>query len=517
MSETKKINAKRHEEKLLKSRDSNLSVLAFGTLITMHMVGGFLGSLIFDHWLMVSLSRLGLMFIGYSAIDGSVKNYLSAMSSDDGVFTDGAVKNRLKNSAKMVLLATILFSIVSNFFVSDFMVGESNYKGFNKEVFDAIKRDSSLKVLAMGQLSSISETAKQDLIDSRNKAKSILEQAVNSGGNRWKKDYLAHKDNRAKWFWKCKTKGTTCPQNYIDYRNRILAAEEEGRKIISESVGGNEGIKNALASTLSYKVSADSTLVDLSSNVGEMESERKWSRWMIIGALSCLVLISGFFAYRNTIMLVDLRSIHGQQAEEKDSLFELVVVDFVNKILQIFLTIISTVIIQPYHWIRKSRFVLEYTLNGETIAKTKTKNYKSKTKTFSAKFPIDTENEQQKSRYNDGNGKNEENETKPKRKRETIDITNGQVYISGSLVSVSIKTTKNDIRYFKYNGSVFIIHKGRNGNEKAIDLSNIKTNLNSNRSKLKNGVGVPSTVQKSINLYLEYFDVINMVNKGELV
>ena len=346
-----------------------LSVLALGSILVTHMIGAHIGKLLFPTLpLLQLLTKIFFVAMGWAAIDWVLANALASASNvDEEEGKDGENKKYSKRPvwvfALVALASTLALSLVSNYFISNQLAGKTHLSGFNQMVAKSMAQDSSLKSQAFAILQDAPKTQNKLITGALAEKGRLIAAAVNKGSESWKKDYQRGRNNPEAFFWKCRR----CPQRYKDYRNGILAAIEEGDKIVSTARNHQSNLQASLSPTLSYQLSNDSLLLAVKKNTDQLEQERKERESQINTILLCMTLGCGILSLILTYVLREHRRKYGQQVIENNARMFMLIFDVFSRLGNGLLDIGYTVIVQPFNWLQRKGWLKRYRLSPNRL------------------------------------------------------------------------------------------------------------------------------------------------------
>ena len=348
-----------------------LAILAFGSVLVTHMIGAHIGKLLFPTLpFMLLLTKVFFVAMGWAAIDWVLANALASASNVDEEETtpDGEKKNISKRPvwvfALVALASTLALSLVSNYFISNQLAGKTHLSGFNQMVVKSMAQDSSLKAKAFAILADAPKTQNKLVTGALAQKAALVSSAVAKGSDSWKKDYQLGKNNRDKaFFWKCRR----CPEKYKAYRRSILAAEEEGEKIVSVARNHQQTVQASLSPTLSYQLSSDSLLLAVKKNTEQLEQERKDRESQINVILLCMTLGCGILSLILTYVLREHRKRYGQQVVEDNVRLFMLIFDVFSRLGNGLLDIGYTLIVQPFNYFHKKGWLKRYRLSANRL------------------------------------------------------------------------------------------------------------------------------------------------------
>jgi len=346
-----------------------LSVLALGSILVTHMIGAHIGKLLFPTLpLLQLLTKIFFVAMGWAAIDWVLANALASASNvDEEEGKDGENKKYSKRPvwvfALVALASTLALSLVSNYFISNQLAGKTHLSGFNQMVAKSMAQDSSLKSQAFAILQDAPKTQNKLITGALAEKGRLIAAAVNKGSESWKKDYQRGRNNSEAFFWKCRR----CPQRYKDYRNGILAAIEEGDKIVSTARNHQSNLQASLSPTLSYQLSNDSLLLAVKKNTDQLEQERKERESQINTILLCMTLGCGILSLILTYVLREHRRKYGQQVIENNARMFMLIFDVFSRLGNGLLDIGYTLIVQPFNWLQRKGWLKRYRLSPNRL------------------------------------------------------------------------------------------------------------------------------------------------------
>lgn len=346
-----------------------LSVLALGSILVTHMIGAHIGKLLFPTLpLLQLLTKVFFVAMGWAAIDWVLANALASASNvDEEEGKDGENKKYSKRPvwvfALVALASTLALSLVSNYFISNQLAGKTHLSGFNQMVAKSMAQDSSLKSQAFAILQDAPKTQNKLITGALAEKGRLIAAAVNKGSESWKKDYQRGRNNSEAFFWKCRR----CPQRYKDYRNGILAAIEEGDKIVSTARNHQSNLQASLSPTLSYQLSNDSLLLAVKKNTDQLEQERKERESQINTILLCMTLGCGILSLILTYVLREHRRKYGQQVIENNARMFMLIFDVFSRLGNGLLDIGYTLIVQPFNWLQRKGWLKRYRLSPNRL------------------------------------------------------------------------------------------------------------------------------------------------------
>lgn len=349
-------NAYSQEWAYVKGRVFTLNLLALGSLVVTFRLGGFIGNMVSENGSVVFVIRLIFMWLAYMAVDWVLKNSLAAASNVQKDETSSPTPKSVIRFAGAALLTTLGLSIASNPFISSELAGESYLPQFNQEIVAAIQRDSSLKMEAFAALKEAGKAQDEKIKAAYNQKKVLVSEAIAKGSTSWKDDYYLHKSNPKAWFWTC----TKCPSEYKSYRDGILEAIREGDKLIANAQGYSSSVQAALSPTLAYSVSQDTFLLAMKGNVQKLENERQTAQKRLNLILLVMTLMFGGLSVGLTIVLRDHRKQHGQQVPDGNVRMAMVILDMSNRLGEMITDVIYTVILQPFNYLKRKRWIKSY-------------------------------------------------------------------------------------------------------------------------------------------------------------
>jgi hypothetical protein len=218
----KQLNAQRKEKGYIIGRQAALVMLALGTSIAMFRLGGYIGQEAFpgSFWA-IFIIRMALVTLGFFGVDFIAQNALSSASditsqsdmtildrSGSTIHTvDKTLGKRILNFGIMALMATIIISTFSNYFVSSDLIGSSKLGLINKRIDRLTQQDSITKLKAFDIIEQAGEEERIRIREAKQQAGQLLAEAIAKGSSSWQSDYQKHKNNPRGWFWVC----TECP------------------------------------------------------------------------------------------------------------------------------------------------------------------------------------------------------------------------------------------------------------------------------------------------------------------
>jgi hypothetical protein len=348
-----------------------LTILALGSVLVTHMIGSHIGVLLFPTLFLPQLCvRVFFVAMGWAAIDWVLANALASASNVDEE-TEGKDGKKQKTGKRSVwvfaiaaLASTLALSIVSNYFISNQLAGKTHLSGFNQMVAKSMAQDSSLKAKAFSILEDAPKVQNKLVTDALAQKASLVAQAISKGSTSWKNDYLRDKNNRDKgFFWKCRR----CPEKYKAYRRAIIAAEEEGEKIVAAARNHQLTVQQSLTPTLSYQLANDSLLLAVKENTEQLEQERKDRESQINTILLCMTLGCGVLSLILTYVLREHRKRYGQQVIENNVRLFMVMFDVFARLGNGLMDIIYTVIVQPFNFLQKKGWIKRYRLSPNRL------------------------------------------------------------------------------------------------------------------------------------------------------
>jgi hypothetical protein len=345
-----------------------LAILAFGSILVTHMIGAHIGQLLFPTLpLMLLLTKVFFVAMGWAAIDWVLANALSSASNVDEEESEDGKKTSKRPVwvfALTALASTLALSLVSNYFISNQLAGKTHLSGFNQMVEKSMAQDSSLKSKAFTILADAPKIQNKLVTDALAQKGRLVAAAVEKGSRSWRKDYLRDKNNRDKgFFWKCRR----CPENYKAYRREILAAENEGEKLVSAARNHQINLQASLSPTLSYQLASDSLLLAVKKNTEQLEQERKERESQINIILLCMTLGCGLLALILTYVLREHRKIYGQQVVENNARLFMLVFDVFSRLGNGLMDIGYTLIVQPFNWLQRKGWLKRYRLSPNRL------------------------------------------------------------------------------------------------------------------------------------------------------
>ncbi len=345
-----------------------LSVLALGSVLVTHLIGSYIGKLLFPTLPLLQLLTTGFFVaMGWAAIDWVLANALASASNVDEEAKDGEKKKYSKRPvwgfALVALASTLALSLVSNYFISNQLAGKTHLSGFNQMVAKSMVQDSSLKSQAFTILADAPKTQNKLVTEATAEKDRLIAAAVRQGSDSWKKDYQRGRNNRQAFFWTCRR----CPQRYKDYRNGILNAIEEGDKILAAARNHQSNLQYSLSPTLSYQLSSDSLLLAVKKNTEQMEQERKERESQINTILLCMTLGCGLLALILTYVLKEHRKQYGQQVIEDNVRVFMLVFDVFQRLGNGLMDIGYTVIVQPFNFFQRKGWLKRYQLSANRL------------------------------------------------------------------------------------------------------------------------------------------------------
>ncbi len=375
-SNNAKQSAYNQEWAYVQGRKFLLILLALGSLLVTFRIGGYVGSLMFPPSSFgILLMRIVFVAIGYAGIDWVLANALasaSSISSKDVIVIDddtgqeipqhyGKIRRSVWVFALVALLTTIGLSIVSNFFLSAQMAGESYLPAFNEQVTETMRRDSVFKMKAFKALETAKQEESQRISEAQAERKRLIAAAVATGSKSWRQDYQLHKNNQRAWFWTC----TSCPRSYRRYRERIKAAMVEGDDLVAEAKGHTQSVEEALKPTLSYQMANDSMLLFVKQNILHLETERKQRERNLNLILLVLTIGSGILALILTIVLREHRKEHSQLVLEDHVRPVMIILDMTDRFGSALSDLVFTLIAHPFNGLKRIGIVKTYRLQDK--------------------------------------------------------------------------------------------------------------------------------------------------------
>lgn len=349
-------NAYQQEWAYVKGRTFTLNLLALGSLVVTFRLGGFIGNMVSSNDNVVFSVRLIFMWLAYMAVDWVLKNALAAASNVQKDEEDSPTPKSVMRFAAAALVTTLGLSLASNPFISSELAGKSYLPEFNQEIVAAIQRDSTLKMEAFAALKEAGEVEDGKVQAAYRQKKVLVAEAVAKGSKSWKNDYQLHKNNPKAWFWTCQK----CPSEYKAYREGILAAIQEGDKLIANAQGYSSSVQATLSPTLSYSVSQDTFLLAMKGNVQKLEKERQTAEKRLNTVLLVMTIMFGGLSVGLTIVLRDHRKQHGQLVPDGNVRMVMIVLDMSNRLGEIVTDIIYTLILQPFNYLKRKRWIKSY-------------------------------------------------------------------------------------------------------------------------------------------------------------
>ena len=347
-----------------------LSVLAFGSVLVTHMIGAHIGKLLFPTLpLLQLLTKIFFVAMGWAAIDWVLANALASAShvDEEEENKDGEKKKYSKRPvwvfALVALASTLALSLVSNYFISNQLAGETHLSGFNQMVAKSMAQDSSLKSQAFAILKDAPKTQNKLVTEALAQKGRLMGVAIKKGSESWKKDYQRGRNNPKAFFWTCRR----CPQRYKDYRNGILNAIEEGDKILAVARNHQSNLQASLSPTLSYQLSNDSLLLAVKKNTEQLEHERKERESQINIILLCMTLGCGILSLILTYVLREHRRKYGQQVIENNARFFMLIFDVFSRFGNGLLDIGYTLIVQPFNYFQRKGWLKRYQLSANRL------------------------------------------------------------------------------------------------------------------------------------------------------
>jgi len=116
------------------------------------------------------------------------------------------------------------------------------------------------------------------------------EAAASTSHGSWKRDYRTAKNQPNHWFWTCK-QGSGCPANYIEYRESILAARAEGKRLIAQA-GGSPTLAGAPAGGGSLAILERLSVADSTSATMALQLQAVRTKALVMAEGICLVLVA---------------------------------------------------------------------------------------------------------------------------------------------------------------------------------------------------------------------------------
>lgn len=369
----KELNAQKKEKGYIIGRQASLIMLALGTSIAMFRLGGYIGDEAFpESNLVIFIIRLLLVGLGFFGVDFIAQNALSSASDitsqPDVVLKDknGStihtvnedLAKRILNFGVLALVATILISTFSNYFVSSDLIGSSKLGLINDRIDLLTRQDSITKLKAFELIENAGAEESSRVNEAIEAAQDSLKVAIDSGSAHWQEDYRKHKDNPEAWFWVC----TKCAKEYQAYRKRILRAIEQGNKKILSARGYSEDVRSSLSPTLSYSLTNDTTLHIYSQNIMAIENERKARGSTLFWLMTVFTIICGIISYAITIMLRDHRLHFGQFILEDHVTPIEQAIDMLIKVVVAIRDLFYTILSAPYKYMKDNNWIRAYEL-----------------------------------------------------------------------------------------------------------------------------------------------------------
>jgi len=361
----------------VQARGFVLNFLALGTMLMFYRIGSMIAERGFpDIPFMLWILRGVMVGIAYYAIDWGLKIVLTDASataappshikdiSGNKIEPDQERKSTyLWRVAIFAVSITTGISLTSNFFVSADLSGESHLPEYLQTLEREALRDSTMKMQAFLLLEAAPTLQSQMIKDARSEAHRLLREAVNSGTPSWKADYNAHKNNRKAWFWTC----FDCPSKYKAYRNRIIAAIEEGESIISETGGYTQQITATLSPTLARDISQDSTTIEVKTAIYQLEAEREEKEKAINIVLMIMTIAGAMLALVLTWLLKKHREYNGQLINDNPARFLMVATDITNRMRRIFSDILYSLTFHQHERALNRGYLVSYTVEEQNV------------------------------------------------------------------------------------------------------------------------------------------------------
>lgn len=169
-------------------------------------------------------------------------------------------------------------------------------------------RNDSIAIASRGAIvAQALESEGARMENARKQAQALEKAAAKTSHASWYSDYLAAKNNSSHWLWTC-TGGSGCPREYRQYRDRILAARQEGARIIADAQGlvttisGNSSASDDRFVIDAIKSASKADSVLLARNEYLFNIKRKALVSIEIGCMIAVIFI--------TIMIVAGKKVH---------------------------------------------------------------------------------------------------------------------------------------------------------------------------------------------------------------
>lgn len=363
MNNSKKFDSAYYQEwSFIQGRKFLLSILALGSVLITHKIGSHIAFNLSPNQKSIQFFITSFfIFLGYMGIDWVLANALSSASNVQKKKEQKGNKS-IWTFALAALTTTLLLSLVSNFFISSEIAGETPLNYFNEQIEKARVQDSVLKVNAYEMLNKAAKDQNNLIREAKKEKNIIVAKAINSGSSSWKSDYDKHKNNPKAWFWTC----TKCPSEYKAYRKRIKDAILEGDGLIAKATNHQSFIQSSLSPTLSYQLSSDSMLIAVKENTQLQEQQRQFRERQLNIILFAMTFGAGILALILTIVIKKHRENYGQQIEENNALILMIFFDMISRLSHGLADIIYTVIAEPFNRLKKNGWIKSYTLMTES-------------------------------------------------------------------------------------------------------------------------------------------------------
>lgn len=477
------------------SRNMQVTVCAIGSTIFSYRIGQYVAQMIApeSYWINL-ISPTLFVGVAFLAIDWAFLNSLVGASSA----APEAYKKRLMNKAKLFFVCTLTMSIISNFFVSEEIKGESHLSAYNAKQEQREGERFKLKAKALDLIEKAKADQPAAISAAQKQGRALVLQAVKTGSSSHQMDYQKAKGNTKHWFWTCK-RGKHCPQTYIDYRNRIIGAEAEAAALLAAASGAAMSTEsNALAIATDTTGTAELHLV--AANTLQLEAERKFKGQIITFGLGALALICGLLAMSTTSTLSDHRKIYGQKVPEDNVTSIMTILDFLKRIPDLALDILHNLTTRPIEGMKEKGWLLSYSFSAASSAKDKgakvytdVHNNTVTQYTNTADTSTDKQNEV-KTVYGSAHRDIQEKQTQPKQDTQHTDTQHTH------------KAPHNKNKNCKNGNCKVVYHEKANGEIVGLKKSEVRNKLKTYEGRLDEAKkkGKASTIQNNQN-WVQYW------------
>lgn len=361
----------------VKGRGFTLNFLALGSMLAFYRVGNSVGLMTFPHssWLIFA-TQLAFVALAYYAVDWVLKIVLTDAStvvrqSADLYDINGNKINVIDRNVRYIwqvgisaLLITTSISIVSNWFVSHDLSGQSHLLLYQEQLLQKMAIDTTLKKQALQLLSEAGDKEATILAQAMNERKHLIKKAIdNTESASYKRDYYVHQHNPKAWFWTCQQ----CPIRYQEYRDNIKEAIEKGDALVAQASGYTETITASLSPTLSTQITQDSALIALKETTEILEQERQDKESYLNLILLVMTLAGAIISLLLTYLLRKHREVNGQLINDNPTRFLMITSDILNRIRKVFSDILYTVTFHLHEKAIRKGWIVTYTVEDGNI------------------------------------------------------------------------------------------------------------------------------------------------------